>query len=248
MNYIKIDKYSSIPLYEQIRQCITDAIRQGQLKPGQKLPTEEDICKAWGISRPVVRQAYNDLVNKGVIERKRGSGSFVKDPDNRGLFMNQLLSFEDEMRFIGKTPSTQVLCMEKLPYTQEIYEKLELTPANICLKLERVRYSDNTPFVHMVNYLPLSSYPKLDTFDYSKNSLYKILDTQYGVHPVHSKRCIMARNASDYLSAQLKIPTQAAVLVIENIVYDQYDRPLEISVESISGESHEFHFDVYRSL
>ena len=60
LDYIKINKYSSVPLYEQIRQCIIEAIQKGILKPGQKLPTEECICKACGVSRPVVRQAYTN--------------------------------------------------------------------------------------------------------------------------------------------------------------------------------------------
>lgn len=247
MDFIKINKYSSVPLYEQIRQCITDAIQNGQLRPGQKLPTEESVCKSCGVSRPVVRQAYNELVNSGKIERKRGCGTFVREPDNRGLFMNQLLSFEEEMKLIGKRPSTRLIKMEKISYDEDIYHKLELTPADICLRLERLRYSDGIPFVHTVNYLSLNRFPRLDQYDFSRNSLYKTLEARYDVKPVHSKRCIMARNATPYLASALELSNGAALLVIENIVYDQYDCPMEFSIESISGDAHQFNFDVFRN-
>lgn len=245
MNYIKINKYSSVPLYEQIRQCITEAIQHGKLKPGQKLPTEEEVCKSCGVSRPVVRQAYNELVTSGRIERKRGCGSFVKGPDNRGIFMNQLMSFDEEMRLIGKVPATRLLNMEKIPFDEDLYEKLELAPADVCLHLERLRYSDGIPFVYTVNYLSLNRFPKLERFDFAKVSLYQTLKKHYDVIPTHSRRSIMARSASPQLAAALEVPEGTALLVIENIVYDQYDVPIELSIESISGETHQFSFDVF---
>ena len=247
LDYIKINKYSSVPLYEQIRQCIIEAIQKGILKPGQKLPTEEGICKACGVYRPVVRQAYNELVNSGRIERKRGCGSFVKGPDNRGIFMNQLMSFDEEMKLIGKVPSTRLLSMEKIQFDEDLYQKLELAPSDVCLRLERLRYSNGIPFVYTVNYLSLNRFPKLDRFDFSNASLYQTLKTQYDVLPVHSRRSIAARSASPRLADSLEVPEGTALLVIENIVYDQYDCPIELSIESISGETHQFSFDVFRN-
>ena len=61
----------------------------------------------------------------------------------------------------------------------------------------------------------------------------------------HSRRSIMARSASTQLAASLEVPEGTALLVIENIVYDQYDVPIELSIESISGEAHQFSFDVF---
>ncbi|MGL6217095.1 MAG: GntR family transcriptional regulator, partial [Lacrimispora sphenoides] len=58
--FIQIDKYSPVPLYEQLKGCLITAIRSGNLIPGQKLPTEDELCRKFGISRPVVRQAYGD--------------------------------------------------------------------------------------------------------------------------------------------------------------------------------------------
>ena len=73
--FIQIDKYSPVPLYEQLKACLIKAIRNGTLTPGQKLPTEDEICRKFSISRPVVRQAYGELDKLGLLERKRGSGS-----------------------------------------------------------------------------------------------------------------------------------------------------------------------------
>ncbi|CCZ62605.1 regulatory protein GntR-family [Hungatella hathewayi CAG:224] len=64
-------------------------------------------------------------------------------------------------------------------------------------------------------------------------------------YAAHSRRSIMARSAPPQLAASLEVPEGTALLVIENIVYDQYDVPIELSIESISGEAHQFSFDVF---
>ncbi len=70
-----------------------EAITSGKLSAGTKLPTEEELCAQFGISRPVARQAYNMLIEEGFVERMRGRGTFVRSPDTRGRFLNKQLSF-----------------------------------------------------------------------------------------------------------------------------------------------------------
>ena len=82
MNYIRINKFSKIPLYLQLKNSIKNAILNGVLKDKDKLPTEEFIGQVFNISRPVVRQAYQSLIDEGLITRHQGKGTFVKKQVN----------------------------------------------------------------------------------------------------------------------------------------------------------------------
>ena len=75
LNGIQLDKTSAVPLYEQLRKALLEAITSGKLSAGTKLPTEEELCAQFGISRPVARQAYNMLIEDGFVERMRGRGT-----------------------------------------------------------------------------------------------------------------------------------------------------------------------------
>ena len=88
-----LDKTSPMPLYEQLRQALLEAIISGSIQEGTKLPTEEELCDQLGISRPVARQAYSALIAEGYVERMRGRGTFVHRQENRGRFLNAQLSF-----------------------------------------------------------------------------------------------------------------------------------------------------------
>ncbi|MEG1301833.1 MAG: GntR family transcriptional regulator, partial [Erysipelotrichaceae bacterium] len=81
------------------------AIIQGILKPNDKLPTEEELCKTFSISRPVIRQAYSELINEGIITRYKGKGTFVKEREIKGAFFRELSNFQNEMIRLGLNPS-----------------------------------------------------------------------------------------------------------------------------------------------
>ncbi len=78
-----LNSQSPIPLYHQLAEILQDRIRSGTYGPGEMIPSEIGLAKQYGIGRPTVRQAMNILVQKGLIQRKRGAGTFVKKPSPR---------------------------------------------------------------------------------------------------------------------------------------------------------------------
>lgn len=243
-DFISIDKYSKTPLYEQLKTSILSALNNGHLKPGDKLPTEEAICKMFGVSRVVVKQAYNDLLNDGRIKRERGRGTFVKEIDNRGLFMQKMYSFSEEMHILNKVPETIVIKAEIMDFRADIFSDLNLSPSEQCFYLERIRYADGEIFNYTINYLPLRRFPDLQRYDFGQNSLYHILKTEYNIKPIWAKRSIQAQTASKSISEYLGIKENAPVIVLLSHSYDQYNQLVEISAEYMSGDSHRFDFEV----
>lgn len=154
LNGIQLDKTSAVPLYEQLRKALLEAITSGKLSAGTKLPTEEELCAQFGISRPVARQAYNMLIEEGFVERMRGRGTFVRSPDTRGRFLNKQLSFAAEMGVLNLEHRTEVLRAEWVSYTPELFSRLKLERGDRCYHLVRMRYVSGKPFVLVENYVP----------------------------------------------------------------------------------------------
>ena len=244
--FIQIDKYSPVPLYEQLKACLIKAIRNGTLTPGQKLPTEDEICRKFTISRPVVRQAYGELDKLGLLERKRGSGSFVKSNTDRGVFLMQLVSYSEELAMIGMTAGTDLKKKEVAPYHAQIYEKLRLEPQQHCLHLERMRYADKHPFTYIVNFVPMDLFPGIENHDYGTESLYHIMKDVYGIYPAKAVRSIRAEIIDPVQARLFHIEKGSPVHMLESIAYDQYDRPIDYSIETYPGNTHRFDFVVYR--
>lgn len=246
LEFIHVDKYSPIPFYEQIKCCLMQAIREGLLSPGQKLPTEDEICRKFGISRPVVRQAYGELIRLGLLERKRGSGSFVKASTDRGIFITQLVSYQEELAMIGMTPGTDLKKKEIIPFHAEVYEKLSLTPRQKCLHLERMRYADGKPFTYIENYVPMELFPGIEHHNYASESLYHIMKEVYAIYPARAVRSIRAAIIAPSQAPLFHLEKGSPVHMLESVAYDQYDRPIDYSIETYPGDTHRFDFVVYR--
>ena len=84
---IKINKFSPIPLYLQLKDSIIENIKNGIYQPGDKIPTEEEICNTCGISRSVIKQALSELVSEGYLMRYKSKGTYVKSNKNTGFFL-----------------------------------------------------------------------------------------------------------------------------------------------------------------
>ena len=246
LDYIRIDKYSKMPLHEQLKASLVEAINNNTLQAGNKLPTEEEICKEFSISRPVVRQAYNDLLKEGRIIRIRAKGTFVKEKMDNGLFMHSVLSFTEEMRISGRTPSTSLISkkivtsLSSLPFSIG----LNLNPQEKYYEITRLRYADAHPFNVTVNILPMSRYKGIENEDLENNSLYSILEEKYNVKVIHANRSIQAIVANKELASLLNISPKSAILVNISYVYDQFDRLIEVSIEYMSGDTHRYDYKV----
>ena len=233
LNGIQLDKTSAVPLYEQLRKALLEAITSGKLSAGTKLPTEEELCAQFGISRPVARQAYNMLIEEGFVERMRGRGTFVRSPDTRGRFLNKQLSFAAEMGVLNLEHRTEVL-----------RARLKLERGDRCYHLVRMRYVSGKPFVLVENYVPESVFPGIDAYDFAQRSLYDVFETVYHERIIKSRRVLMAQTANVEFANLFGVHRGSPVLYVENVVMDQNDRPIDLSKEYLDGVTQKFEFEV----
>ena len=150
--FVDLDRSSPVPLYFQVAQQIEHAINEGDLAPGDRLDNEISLAEQFGLSRPTMRRAIQELVDKGLLVRKRGVGTqVVHGQVTRPV---ELTSLFDDLANHHQTPTTVVLANEVVTATDEVAVMLAVASGSEVLHLRRLRYAHGEPLAIMENFLP----------------------------------------------------------------------------------------------
>ena len=218
-----LDRSGPIPLYFQIAQKIEKAVLDGTLPAGSRLENEVSLGDRLGLSRPTIRRAIQDLVDKGLLVRRRGIGTqVVHGQVTRGVDLTSL--YEDLTRS-GKKPSTKMLTYKVVKADSKIAERLGVELGSDVLYLQRVRSADNVAVSIMENWLP-ADFTDITESELNEHGLYQILRGR-GVTIRVAKQRIGARKSSTAESEILNIDKNAALLTMDRTAYDNSGRAIE---------------------
>lgn len=237
---LKVNSEIPTPLYYQLFVELKAMIDSGQLKSGDELPTEQEICDTLGVSRPTVRQCMQQLSNSGYIVRKRGKGTFVEKNKMELNYIARHESFHDIITSHGYTPSTDIVDFQIIDPVPSINSILEIPENEKLYSLLRICKADGVPMLYCHTYLQASRFPGLQKFDISKVSLYSILEAEYGVKVEVLKREIGADNASQNDAQVLQIKKGRAIFIVNNLAYDKDSVPVEYSISHYRSETIKF--------
>ena len=149
---LSLDRGSRVPLYFQLAQQLEDAIRDGRLRPGDRIDTETDLAERLGLGRPTVRQAVQELVSKGLLVRRRGVGTQVVAAQfSRPL---ELTSLFDDLAAADHRPSTRVLALRQTPAEAQVATALSIPRGSMVTYIERLRLQQDEPLAIMRNWIP----------------------------------------------------------------------------------------------
>jgi GntR family transcriptional regulator len=222
----RISPQSKSPLYQQLYQLLRNKISSGQWRPGDLLPSEAELRRKYQVSRATVRQALDELVSDGLIERQQGKGTFVAPPTvEQGLV--RIVSFTEDMRQRGLRPGTRLVGAELTPATAVIAQKLQIEEGTTLARIERLRLADGEPMSVEVSFLVHQYCPGILGEDYTAHSLRRMLEEQYDIRIASARQTIRAISASQEMAQLLDAPPQAALLYIERISYAENDVPVE---------------------
>lgn len=244
---ISLNKLSPTPLYAQLRDGFLKAIDTGLLKDNDKLPTENEVCMFFQVSKTVVRQAYSDLFSIGKIERHKSKGTFVKQTYKERNFTQELSDFANEMRRQGFQPSTKLLFIEKITWDEKAYPILRINKGIECLHFRRLRLGSNTPIYVEETYISLAQFPGLDQYDFAHDSLFKIFDEHYNTKILKAYTTYKAVIASDGDARILDLPKHSAVHRVETQSYNQNNSVVEYSIAYFPGTRNRFSFVAKRN-
>jgi GntR family transcriptional regulator len=234
----------ALPRYTQVMNYYIPLIKSGKLKEGDKMPTEEEICTLFNISRITVRRALEGLQQGGYIYKQQGKGSFVT-MKKTGFQLNHLKGFTEEMKALGKEPTSEVLTFEIMTPSEKVADVLGIDTNQKIYLLERLRLADGAPIAIERVHLPFYRFPNLSTLNL-KESLYEILQYQFGCESYKGIQEIHAGLASEEEAAQLKINPGSAVLHINRTTFEQEGLAYEYVESTYRGDQYQFTVTLYK--
>lgn len=221
--FIDLDRSGPIPLYFQIANHIEGAILDGTLPPGARLENEISLGQRLGLSRPTVRRAIQNLVDKGLLVRRRGIGTqVVHGHVTRRV---ELTSLYEDLARDDRRPSTTIVLHEVVPAAGLVAANLGVEIGSEVLHLKRLRLADGVPLAILENHLP-APFARLSPDELLTHGLYQVLRSK-GVSIRVARQNIGARRAGLAEGALLEIEGNGPVLTMDRIAYDNSGRAVE---------------------
>jgi DNA-binding GntR family transcriptional regulator len=219
---VELDRSSPVPLYYQLAQAIEAAIRDGELAPGDRFENELALAKRLTLSRPTTRRAIQEVVDKGLLVRKRGVGTqVVQNPVHRRV---ELTSLFDDLARAGQEPTTQLLDYRTGVADEQVAVELNLTKGHEIVTIQRLRSASGEPLAVMTNYLPIELAPAPEELE--SNGLYQSLRGR-GVHIRLARQRIGARPASKVEARLLDEKAGSPLLTMSRTAFDDSGRAVE---------------------
>lgn len=224
------------PMYLQIADKLSKDIEQKKYEVGDLVPSENQLCQTYEVSRITARLALTELEKMGYVERKRGKGTKVI----YGKYveaLKEITSFTDEMRQNGVEMTTSFCRISTIEPNQKLRQLFGGHQERLYL-LERIRNANHKPIVYSLTYLNLEEL-SLDQKEYEA-SLYEYLKQKKGIHIVKAEDQLEATVADQILADKLEIKTGAPIFLRKRKGYNQFQQLTEYSVSYYIGEKYKY--------
>ncbi len=217
-----MDKIAAMmPKYYIVKNKIINMINTEENIENGMIPSERELMSLFNVSRITVKRAIDELVNEGYLYRIQGKGTYIKSDEGNHDLVSLMSCTEDIIR-MGMIPSKKLIhhLVEEADVTR--IRRLQLSKGDKVLMLQRVYYADNEPLNYTTTYLPIKVFPGIEEYDFSKESIYDIVENKYGVQITKTQRTLEAvlaiDEAADYLELEQKKPVMLFRAVTMGIV------------------------------
>ncbi|HFI0633114.1 TPA: GntR family transcriptional regulator [Streptococcus suis] len=223
------------PLYLQLVDTLEIIIRDN-MEPNEKLFSERELTQVYGVSRITVRLALQELEKRGLVYKKHGKGTYVSEISNSAVDLSQAYSFTEQMRRIGKNPSTKILSFSTKLVTDFIAQQLQMSLGEQVFELERLRLADGIPMMLERTYVPVEIFPQLSKERLEELPLYEIFFEDYGQQIRLAEEEFYASIALDNEANLLRIPNSSPVLHLIRKTYNDRNRLIEFTFSIARGD------------
>lgn len=231
------------PLYVQLMEELETSIRNGVYKPGDKIMTEAEMAKEYGVSLITVRKAVGSLMEKGLVMRKQGKGTFVTKP-KYSRNMKNLQSFTEMCEQMGVKPGAQVLENRLIMADKKVADRLGIEPGSNVVYISRLRLADGEPVQVEKSYFPLK-YAFLLEEDLNNGSMFECLKEKAGAKVASSEKMIELCRATAEEAALMDVKKGDYLLFVKSTAYDENGEPMYAGIQLINGDR--FSLYVYES-
>lgn len=224
-----------VPLHHQVYLDLKAALDSGEMKPGDRVPSERALAERYGCSVITVRRALDELAREQRIERTRGRGTFVLAPrvelDGAGT-----MSFAEEMRERGLAPETRLVDAREEVAGEAAAAALGLPLGAPIYVITRLRLANGLPLILEEASLPAIRFPRLLTSELATQSLYAILADRYGVQVVRAREALEPVLLRTHEARMLEVPAGRPALLIEGVAFAAGGKPVEYSRSYVRGD------------
>jgi GntR family transcriptional regulator len=225
----------SDPLYLQVKDTLAEEIRSGVYQAHQRVPSERELSEKFSISRMTARQALIELGRDGLVYTRIGKGTFVTEA-RIDQPLQGLSSFSEDMAGRGARSSSRVVECEIVDATPAAAVALRIPPGSLTVRLTRVRLADGAPLAVETAYLPAGLVPGLLQHNFATESLYQVLESDYGLQLARAEQRIEASLAGARELALLELTPPAPVLRMQRLTLTTDGIPVEWALSSYRGD------------
>lgn len=223
---LTLDRTSPVPLYHQVAAQLRAAVHDGRVPRGSFLDNEIALAQQWHLSRPTVRRAIQDLVDAGLLVRRRGVGTQVVDDQVRRRFA--LSSLWDDLAAEGLEPTTAVIELSRVAADDECADALHVQPGDDVVQMVRVRAAGGQPLAVLRNWLIPEVASDLTVAHLTSRGLYDLL-RERGVRPHLAFQRHGAKSADAWEAQQLGIEVGDPLVTMHRIMQDVTGRRVELT-------------------
>jgi GntR family transcriptional regulator len=235
------------PLYYQVYRSLLRQISAGRYSPDSRLPTEDELARAFGVSKITIRNGLQLLEDEGIIRRLPGRGTFVHRRDLRYIReTSSLLGFNEEVLSAGHRPSSQELEKRLITPSRALRRRLAIPVGGDVLLLKRLRSVDGVPLGVQTAYLPIQRFPGLERFDFSKESLYRVLTEHYRTSPSTATQTYRIAYPDEETAGLLGVRTTDPGVWTERQTLDAEGQPIEFVETFFRGDRCSVHLTLVR--
>jgi GntR family transcriptional regulator len=223
------------PAYKRIQSAIRMRIEASELRAGDAVDSERELAKIHKVSLMTARHALAGLEREGIVERRRGAGTFVAAPK---IHFNKLMSYTEHMSSRGLVPRTRVLVAKILEHEAEVAARLGLPATSRVVKIERLRLTGEEPFALETGYLPAEEFADLVSAPLNRVSLFATLEHDYGVELAYADEEVDATAAEGNVAELLQVPAGHPALRIRQVIYSTKGKATIYGVGFYRSERH----------
>lgn len=238
-----IDKNSFVPIYYQLQELLVGKIESGELKPGDKLPSENELVDQYDISRNTAQKAIRALVNWGLAQRVQGKGTFVCNKSVT-LSITASLSLTSEIIGLNKVPHSHILQAKIIEASMDIANKLNIPKDSEIYIIQRIRSVDDLPLMIQTSYIPVTYLPDLLDKNLEDKSLFATIMDEYGIKIDRASEIMRAVSVTKFEGEMLGIPEFSPAFLLQRQTFLNDGRVLEYAKTIVRGDKGRFHVDL----
>ena len=221
-----VDANSPLPLYAQVEALLAAGITDGSLPPGARLPNETELIERYAVSRTTIRQTVQNLIRRGLVEIRRGKGTFVLQPKITQE-LTELSGFVEDMQSLGHRPTARVVDKQMVPASEIVAHHLALPAGTRVVRVQRVRLANDVPMSFDETYLPREIGEKILQDDLEIDPIFTLLEEKYDIPLVEAEYCLEAVAADAKVARALGIRAGNPIFLIERTSYSTGHRPVD---------------------